>query len=185
MFRKALSSAACTAILAVTSFCQMSGMNAPQNGAKPAPMSPPASTSVTLGDKTLKITYSSPQMRGRKIRGALVPYGEVWRVGANEATTLVTPVDLMIGTLKIPAGTYTLFALPTAGTWKLIVSKKTGEWGIPYPEGNDLGRTNMMKKTLAAPQEGMSISFEDVKKDSAELHVRWENADEYVKVVAQ
>ena len=123
-------------------------------------------------------------MRGRKIMGGLVPYGEVWRTGANPATTLVTPIDLMIGTLKVPAGTYTLFTLPNAGVWQFIVSKKTGEWGIPYPEGDDLGRTPMMKKKLPTPQEGMSISFEQTAGKKTQLHVKWETTDVWVPVSA-
>jgi hypothetical protein len=153
-------------------------------GAQKPPQSPPAQAEVTLAGKSITVKYSSPSMRGRKIMGGLVPYGEVWRTGANPATTLVTPVDLVIGTLKVPAGTYTLFTLPAADhAWQLIVSTKTGEWGIPYPEGNDLGRTEMHSGTLAAPQESMTITFEHTVKYSTELHVRWENTDVWVHVL--
>jgi hypothetical protein len=163
----------------------MSGMEMPAtNGAKPMP-SPPAHSEVSLAGKEIKISYNSPRMRGRKIMGGLVPYGEVWRTGANPATTLITPVDLMIGTLKVPAGTYTLFTLPTADKWSLIISTKTGEWGIPYPEGSDLGRTPMMKSTLPAPQEAMSISFEHTAGNKTQLHVKWETTDAWVPVIAQ
>jgi len=156
-----------------------------QAPAKPMP-SPPAQADVTLAGKPVTIKYNSPAMRGRKIMGGLVPYGEVWRTGANPATTLITPVDLMIGTLKVPAGTYTLFTLPVSDhEWKFIVSTKTGEWGIPYPEGNDLGRTDMKVGTLPAPQESMTISFEHSTANSTELHVKWETADVSVKVVAK
>jgi len=153
--------------------------------AKPMP-SPPAQAEVTLAGKPIVVHYNSPAMRGRKIMGGLVPWGQVWRTGANPATTLVTPVDLMIGTLKVPAGTYTLFTLPVSEhEWKFIVSKKTGEWGIPYPEGNDLGRTDMKVGTLPAPQESMTITFERTTKDSTELHVKWETTDVWVKVEAK
>jgi hypothetical protein len=145
--------------------------------------SPPAQADVTLGGKSITVNYSSPQMRGRKIMGDLVPWGKEWRTGANSATTLVTPVDLKIGTLAVPAGTYTLFTLPVSDhEWKFIVSKKTGEWGIPYPEGSDLGRTEMKGGTLPAPQEGMSITFEHTTANSTELHVKWETTDEWVKI---
>ena len=149
------------------------------------PASPPATARVSLGGKDVTIQYSSPSIRGRKIMGGLVPYGEVWRTGANPATTIVTAADLKIGTLTLPAGTYTLFTLPTATTWQLIISKATGEWGIPYPEGQDFGRTPMMRKTLSAPQEAMSISFENTKGKSTELHIKWEKTDQYVAVTAQ
>ena len=161
---------------------QMSDMPAP---AKKQPASPPAVAEVSLAGKTLTIHYSSPRMRGRKIMGDLVPYNTEWRTGANAATTLVTPVDLMIGDLKVPAGTYTLFTLPSAGTWQFIVSKKTGEWGIPYTAGSDLGRTPMMKTSLAAPLEDMTIAFEHTEGNKTQLHVKWETTDVYVPVVAQ
>ena len=152
--------------------------------AKPLP-SPPAMAATTLGGQSIVIHYNTPSMRGRKIMGGLVPYGQVWRTGANPATTLVTPLDLMIGTLRVPAGTYTLFTLPTsASDWKLIVSKKTGEWGIPYPEGNDLGRTPMHFAMLPAAQEVMSLSFEKTTPTSTELHIKWETTDAWVKIEA-
>jgi len=179
MFLRSLTTLACTAVLATAGFAQT---------AKPAvkPMlSPPATASVTLNGKDITIHYNSPRMRGRKIMGDLVPYGKPWRTGANPATTLITPVNLKIGTLEVPAGTYTLFTLPNEKEWLLIVSKKTGEWGIPYPEGNDLGRTPMTGATLPEPQEDMSISFENTKGNTTELHVKWEKTDEYVTVTAE
>src|ERR1700683_4613908 len=104
---------------------------AQMGGGKP---SPAASASCDLGGgKTIKTNYSSPRMKGRKIYGGLVPYGEVWRAGANEATTLVTTAGLIVGGRRVPAGKYTLFTVPNPGHWTLVISKKTGEWGIPYP----------------------------------------------------
>jgi hypothetical protein len=163
----------------------MSGMGAPAAADKPMP-SPPATATVSLAGKQIVINYNSPRLRGRHLGGPeIVPYGEVWRTGANPATTLITPVDLMIGDLKVPAGTYTLFTLPTADKWTLIVSTKTGEWGIPYPAGSDLGRTPMMKSKLPAPQEDMSISFEHTVGKKTQLHVKWETTDVWVPVVVQ
>ena len=147
--------------------------------------SPPAHAQCKFSDgKTITVDYSSPRAKGRKVFGGLVPYGEVWRTGANPATTLITATNLRIGTIEVPAGTYTLFTLPSAKQWLFIVSKKTGEWGIPYPEGNDLGRTPMTGKTLPASQENMSISFENTKGGSTELHVKWGTTDQYVTVKA-
>ena len=168
---------------------QMSGMDMPAKpSAAPAkPMlSPAAMTDVSLDGAKITIHYNSPAMRGRVIMGGLVPYGKEWRTGANPATSLVTTGNLKIGDLTVPDGSYTLFTLPAApGTpWLLIVSKKTGEWGIPYPEGNDLGRTPMHGAKLPAPQESMTISFENTKKNSTELHIKWETTDESVKIEA-
>src|ERR1700737_1189118 len=93
--------------------------------------SPPAHTSCTFADgKTVKVDYSSPRMRGRKIFGGLVPYGEVWRAGANEATTFIASKGLIVHGKELPAGSYTIFTLPNLNGWTLIISKKTGEWGI-------------------------------------------------------
>jgi hypothetical protein len=152
---------------------------------KPMP-SPPAQAAVTLNGKAVTIHYSSPRMRGRKIMGELVPYGKVWRTGANPATSFVTDGDLMIGDLHVPAGKYTLYTLPAApGTpWQLIINKQTGQWGTVYNEGQDLGRTPMQHSALSSPQENMSISFEHTTNSSTELHVRWETTDEWVKIEA-
>ncbi|HEY0264473.1 MAG TPA: DUF2911 domain-containing protein [Granulicella sp.] len=175
---------ACTVVLAASSFAQMQMGGAAQDPSKMP--SPPAKAEVALNGKSITIDYSSPRMRGRKIMGGLVPYGEVWRTGANPATTLTTPVNLKIGTLEVPAGTYTLFTLPKQDQWTFIVSKKTGEWGIPYPEGSDFGRTPMTAgKAMSSPQENMTITFENTKGNSTELHVKWENTDEFVKITAQ
>jgi hypothetical protein len=148
--------------------------------------SPPAMAETALDGAKITIHYNSPAIRGRKIMGGLVPYGQEWRTGANPATSFVTTTNLKIGTLNVPAGHYTLFTLPAApGTpWLLILSKKTGEWGIPYPAGNDLGRTPMHSDKLPAPQASMSISFEKTMKDSTELHVKWETTDEWVRIAA-
>ena len=146
--------------------------------------SPAATAKATLDGKSVDSKYNSPSMRGRTIMGDLVPYDKVWRTGANPATTLVTAADLMIGTLMVPAGTYTLYSLPqAAGTpWQLIVNKQTGQWGTVYKPDMDLGRTAMMAKPVAPQQEMMSITLENVRGKSAELHIRWADVDEYVKV---
>src|SRR5262245_33590175 len=91
--------------------------------------SPPASAKCDLaGGKSITVDYSSPRAKGRKVFGGIVPYGEVWRAGATEATTFVTTADLMVGSHHVPAGNYTLFTIPGQDKWTLIISKKTGEW---------------------------------------------------------
>ena len=188
MFLRSLATAACCTLLAAASFAplnaQMGDMKMDKPGDKSMP-SPPATAEVTLNGKSVTIHYNSPRLKGRTIGGDIVPYGEVWRTGANPATTLITPTALQIGTLTVPAGTYTLFTLPNKDKWLFIVSKATGEWGIPYPEGQDLGRTPMTGKTLSSPQENMSISFENTKGATTELHVKWDTTDQYVTVTAK
>jgi hypothetical protein len=148
-------------------------------------LSPPAEADVTLNGKAIAIHYNTPFMRGRKIMGGLVPYGQVWRTGANPATSFKTAVDLKIGDASVPAGAYTLYTLPSEGVWKLIINKQTGQWGTEYDKTQDLARINMQKKMLTSPQEKMSISFENTHGGSTELHVRWETTDVWVPVVAQ
>ena len=185
MFLRTLATAACCTLVATASFAQMGDMKMDHQTSAKAMPSPPATATVTLSGKAVTINYNSPRLKGRTIGSDIVPYGEVWRTGANPATTFITAGNLKIGTLDVPAGTYTLFTLPSKDQWIFIVSKKTGEWGIPYPEGNDLGRTPMTGKTLSAPQENMSISFENTKGSSTELHVKWGTTDQYVTVKAQ
>src|SRR5246127_4856886 len=128
-------------------------------GARP---SPPAKAQCKLADgKTITIDYSSPRMKGRKIFGELVPYGKVWRAGANEATTFVTTADLTVGGTSVPAGSYTIFAVPNADKWQLVISKKTGEWGTAYPgPSEDLARIDMKVSKLPSPLENFTIAFD-------------------------
>jgi hypothetical protein len=124
--------------------------------------SPAASAKCDLSvGKTIKTNYSSPRMKGRKIYGELVPFGQVWRAGANEATTFVTSSDLLIGGKTVPAGSYTIFTMPAADNWTLIVNKKTGEWGIPYKYENDeLARVDMKVSKLTTPVENFTIAYD-------------------------
>jgi len=138
--------------------------------------SPPATAKCDLPNgKSITVDYSSPQVKARKIFGALVPYGEPWRTGANEATTFVTTTDLMIGGHHVPAGGYTLFTIPNNDKWVLILSKKTGEWGIPYPGADmDLLRADMNASKTASPMENFTIAFDKGAKDCT-LRIEWEN----------
>lgn len=182
MFLRTLSTTVCTAVLASASFAQMGGMAKPGGSEKKPMPSPPATAGVSLGGQQVTIKYNAPSARGRQIMGEVVPYDKIWRTGANPATTLITPVSLHIGTLLVPAGTYTLYTMPSKEKWMLIVNKQTGQWGTEYNEAQDLGRVEMEGHTLSSPQEKMSISFDDVKANAAEMHVRWATADESVKV---
>lgn len=123
--------------------------------------SPPATAQCQFPDgKAVHIDYSSPRMKGRKIYGGLVPYGKVWRVGANEATTFDINTDVTVGGKAVPTGHYTLDAVPEQDKWTLIISKKTGIWGIPYPgEQYDFARIPMQVSQLPAPVEDFTISF--------------------------
>ena len=147
--------------------------------------SPPGAAEVTLKGKKIKIDYSRPSMKGRKIVGDLVPYDRVWRTGANEATTLTTEANLNIGGTSVPAGTYTLYSLPSEGTWKLINNKQTGQWGTEYDEKQDLARVDLKKSRTKAPVEQFTISFDKKGNDTADLVLEWENTRLTVPVKVQ
>jgi len=143
--------------------------------------SPPASAQCKFSDgKTITVDYSSPRAKGRKIFGtasekALVPYGEVWRTGANEATTFVSDTNLTVGGKAVAAGSYTLFTIPKADKWTLIINKKNAEWGIPYKyEADELARVDMRVSKTAAPVENFTIAF-DPAGSKCTLRLEWEN----------
>src|SRR5204863_409938 len=146
------------ALLTVFTFFMTAASFAQMGGNRP---SPAASATCDLGGgKTIKTDYSSPRMKGRKIYGDLVPFGQVWRTGANSATTFVTSADINVGGKAVPAGSYTIFTVPTADKWTLIINKKTGEWGIPYKyESDELARIDMKVSKLPSPVENFTISY--------------------------
>ncbi len=163
--------------LAATSFAQQDKSKRP---------SPPAKAECALaGDKSITVDYSSPRAKGRKIYGGLVPFGEVWRAGANEATTFVATADVTVGGKAVPAGSYTLFTVPNADRWTLIISKKTGEWGTAYPgEAEDLARVDMKVSKLSAPVENFTISFEKSGGGCA-MHLDWETTRASVAIAGK
>jgi hypothetical protein len=139
------------------------------------PASPPGEATLKFDDgKTVTIQYSRPSMRGRKIFGGLVPYDEVWRTGANAATSLKTDVALTIGGASVPAGSYTLYTLPGASAWKLIINKQTGQWGTEYDKSQDLARVDMKVSQRSSPLEEFTISFEKTGGGSATLKLEWD-----------
>jgi len=130
--------------------------------------SPSAKANCAFSDgKSINVEYSSPRAKDRKIFGGLVPYGKVWRTGANEAPTFVIDTDVVVGGKTVPAGTYTLFTVPNEDKWTLIINKTTKNakggslWGVPYPgEEGDFARVDMKASKLGSPVENFTISFE-------------------------
>jgi hypothetical protein len=145
-----------------------------QPATKPLP-SPRRWAEFTFGDgKKVAVDYGAPSVRGRKIMGELVPYGKVWRTGANEATSFSTEADLVMGGTNIPAGKYTLYTLPSQDGWKLIINKQTGQWGTVYNASQDLARVDLKKETLAKPVEQFNISFQKLAPDQGVMKLQWE-----------
>jgi hypothetical protein len=156
--------------------------SAQMGGDKQRP-SPAANAQCKFADgKSIKVDYSSPRAKGRKIFGELVPYGQVWRTGANEATTFVTDADLTIGGKDVPAGKYTIFTVPNQDKWSLIINKKTGEWGIPYKyEADEVGRFDMSSSKTPAPVENFTISFHEMG-TGCHMYLDWENTRATIEI---
>jgi len=186
MQRRRFTKTFCCALFAtIVGSVVLTGASAKAQDDKKSRPSPPEQASVTFGSKTVTIDYSAPSMRGRKIFGTVVPYDRVWRTGANEATTLKTDINLRIGNLGVPAGTYTLYTLPSANGWTLIINKQIGQWGTTYDQTKDLGRIPMSEGVIpSSPVETFQIKFENTKELSSELHLRWETTNVYVSVTA-
>lgn len=140
-----------------------------------AQQSPPAETSVTIAGKAIRVNYSAPSMRGRKIFGGLEPYGRVWRAGANAATALHTDANLDIAGLSVPKGDYTLFVYLDSNQWQLIVSKATGEWGLDYDQSKDLGRVKMQMSKPPKPIETYKMTLSSLGGNKGRLRLEWEN----------
>jgi hypothetical protein len=112
------------------------------------------------GDRTparISIDYGQPHARGRTIVGDVVPFDAVWRTGANEATSLVTDVDLTVGGVAVPKGSYTLYTRPSRTGWTLIINKNTGQWGTDYLPEHDLARVDLRVRQLREPLDSFSI----------------------------
>ena len=107
----------------------------------------------------IRVDYGQPHARGRKVMYDLVKLDEVWRLGANAATEFSTDVDLVLGGATVPKGKYTLFTLPTKSGWKLIVNKKTGEWGTEYDAAADLVKVDLKARTLTDAVESLEITL--------------------------
>jgi hypothetical protein len=145
--------------------------------------SPAASFKQRVGLTDLEVEYSRPSMKGRKIFGGLVPYGEVWRTGANTATKVTFGGDVKVEGTAVPAGSYALYTIPGEGEWTVILSKVVGEWGsYKYDEKNDLLRAKVKPTTLKDAVETMSISAEDIHDGTAQLAITWDKTRAAVKI---
>lgn len=141
----------------------------------PAP-SPTQTIKQDFGLSTVELSYSRPGMKGRKIFGDLVPFGKVWRTGANNATTLTFGEDVIIGGKKIAAGKYGLLSIPDKASWILIISKQTDVTSpAAYKEDMDVVRVTAEPMKIKDNVESFTMQFADVKPSSCALHIMWEN----------
>jgi Protein of unknown function (DUF2911) len=144
------------------------------------PQSPSAQASVTIAGKSITIKYSAPSLRGRKMFG---PDGQIskdptypaWRTGADDATALHTDADLMIGSLSVPKGDYTVYTLVNNMPWQLIINKQTKQWGTEYDAKQDVGRVAMTIVKPSAPIETFKITLSSAGGNKGKLQMEWEN----------
>lgn len=156
MKMKTLTAAALFTAAASLMFAAATGNRVVTNNAK----SPSAETTTTIAGKAVTIEYNAPSARGREVEGGLIPFGGWWRFGADNATTLTTDTDLMIGDLHVPKGVYTLYVIAdNATTWKLAVNKQTKQWGTVYKPEMDLGRTAIKLAKASSMVETLKITL--------------------------
>ena len=132
--------------------------------------SPPAVAEGTIGDANIKIDYSSPAVKGRTVWGGIVPYGKIWRTGANEATTFETDKDITVEGKTLPAGRYSVFTIPSKEAWTIVFNSEADQWGsYRYNEENDVLR--IQGKTSEADfTERLSFTV-----DASAVSILWEN----------
>ena len=137
----------------------MNGLNAQGKKVKPSPLK---TTEASLGESKVTITYSSPSVKGRTIFGDLVPFDKVWRTGANNATTIETSGEIMIGGKKLKAGKYSVFTIPTKDKWTVIVNSVSDQWGAyKYDESKDVFRVMTDKVETIDAMEQFTIMVEN------------------------
>lgn len=138
-------------------------------GSKP---SPAATATGKVGDATITINYSSPSVKGRTIWGELVPYGKVWRAGANGATTFESSHDITVEGKKLAAGKYSIFAIPGETEWQIIFNSQTGQWGTQHDASKDLLTVSVKPTTAASANERLLY---DVTKNGFSL--KWDKLE--------
>ncbi len=144
-----------------------------QEALKPLP-SPSAMVTMKYENTYVKITYSRPHKRDRKIFGSLIPFGKVWRTGANEASEITVTKDILIGGKRLAAGTYTLFSIPNQGNWKIIINKDLGQWGaFDYNAAHNILTFEVPVQTMTTPYEPFTISFNQ-KESTTDLLLMWD-----------
>jgi hypothetical protein len=154
----------------------------PSHSGAQTPASPFATSSVTIAGHKIDIEYYAPSARGRKIMGGLVPFDVVWCTGANWATKITSDADLQVGDLKLPKGSYSIWTLPTAHDWTLIINKQTGQFHLDYKQALDFGRTKMNVKTLASPVETFRIDLRSEAANKGTLALLWENTEASIPI---
>jgi hypothetical protein len=150
-------------------------------------VSPRETVSASIGGKKITIEYSRPSVKGRNVwdpNGNLAPFGKVWRTGADEATTLTTEGDLMLGSFHVPAGTYSLFTIPGESEWTLILNKTAKQWGaFKYDANQDLGRVKMKAASQPSSTEQFTIELTATTGSNGVLKLTWDKLSASIPVM--
>ena len=139
--------------------------------------SPLDSTAIQVGGGTIKLCYGRPSARGRKVMGELVPFDQPWRLGANEATSIHVPFAAEIAGVRVESGTYTLYVIPGASKWQIVVNRGVQRWGVPISKdvrAADVGAGTVTTESLGAPVETLTLKFAPAAGNATELVVEWE-----------
>lgn len=148
-------------------------------------LSPTATIHQDFSTSGIDITYSRPSIRGRKIFGDVVAYGDVWRTGANAATRIKIGEDLVFGGQLVKAGEYALYTVPNQGEWEVIINKGTGNWGAyTYDKTADVVRFKVKTQNVTPPVQSFSITIDDITYNTFNLTLSWENTRVVIPVKA-
>jgi hypothetical protein len=146
-------------------------------------VSPKSTVQQTVGLTEISVVYSRPGVRGRQVFGELVPFGQVWRTGANEATVITFGDDVTIEGEKLAAGSYSLHTIPAEGEWTVIFNRKADQWGsYEYKPEDDALRVSVRSEKLSQPSELLTISFPTVATESALMVLDWADVRVPVRV---
>jgi hypothetical protein len=160
--------------------------NVPLEGRK----SPLDSLTFSVAGKQVKVCYGRPSSRGRIMLGSEhVPYGKIWRTGANEPTIFFTPTPLKVAGLSVAPGTYSLYTVPGKGEWEIIVNRSTSQWGeesnyTDQVKSQEVGRAKVKSETISKPVETFTISAKPSREKAAELVLEWEKTRVRIPIVA-
>lgn len=151
----------------------------------PAP-SPTQTIKQDFALSSIEITYSRPGVKGRKVFGDLVPYDKLWRTGANAATKVTFGEDVKVNGIAVPAGDYVLYTIPAAkGEWEVILNKGLKNWGIDgYKKEEDVARFKAKTRTLPFSVETFTMTIDNIKPNSADIDLMWDNLEVYFTVTA-
>jgi tetratricopeptide (TPR) repeat protein len=145
--------------------------------------SPSQTIKQDFGISSIELSYSRPSIKGRKIFGDLVPFGQVWRTGANGVTRIKFADDVTVGGQPLKAGEYAIYTIPNEKEWDVIISKGVNNWGTEYKQDEDVARFKVKSIKLDQPVETFTMQFANIRSNSAELHIMWEKTAVAIPVV--